>query len=422
MSTLKPQHDMTGGKTLPSGWRRVRIGNVVAEAKPGFACGTREASGVIQLRMNNVDTRGGLSWQEFIRVPADSATVSEYRLEDGDIVFNNTNSVELVGKTALFRGYPEPVVYSNHFTRLRVFPDRADPGFVAAWLLSQWQARTFENICNRWIGQSAVKSDKLLALEMPLPPLEEQKRIAAILNEQMGAVERTRAAAQAQLEAAKALPAAYLRAVFSSPEAQHWPRVPLGELAVLGPDNGVFKHRHEFGHGVPMVNVSDLYRSLAVDLATVERVQVTDSELQRFAISRGDLFFCRSSLKREGVGWCCYVRDVPEPSVFECHVMRVRLNPQKASPEFVAHYWAHPPVREEVVGNSRTATMTTMNQADLAGVCVPLPSLSAQQRIAAMLSEQMASADRARKAIEEELDAINKLPAALLRRAFNGEL
>jgi type I restriction enzyme S subunit len=102
--------------------------------------------------------------------------------------------------------------------------------------------------------------------------------------------------------------------------------------------------------------------------------------------------------------------------------MRVRLNPQKASPEFVVHYWAHPPVREEVVGNSRTATMTTMNQADLAGVCVPLPSLSAQQRIAAMLNEQMASAERARKAIEEELDAINKLPAALLRRAFRGEL
>jgi type I restriction enzyme S subunit len=124
--------------------------------------------------MNNVDTRGNLVWNEFIRVPADEATVSRYQLASGDILFNNTNSVELVGKTALFAGHPEPIVYSNHFTRVRVLPTTADPGYIAAWLLSQWQARTFENICNRWIGQSAVKNDKLLTLEIPLAPLAEQ--------------------------------------------------------------------------------------------------------------------------------------------------------------------------------------------------------------------------------------------------------
>jgi type I restriction enzyme S subunit len=53
---------------------------------------------------------------------------------------------------------------------------------------------------------------------------------------------------------------------------------------------------------------------------------------------------------------------------------------------------------------------------------VPLPALAVQQRIAAILSQQMASAERARRTIREDLDAINKLPAALLRRAFNGDL
>ena len=51
-----------------------------------------------------------------------------------------------------------------------------------------------------------------------------------------------------------------------------------------------------------------------------------------------------------------------------------------------------------------------------------MPPLPDQQRIAAMLNEQVTSAERTRKAIGEELDAINKLPAALLRRAFAGEL
>jgi len=77
---------------------------------------------------------------------------------------------------------------------------------------------------------SEVSKTAVEAFEIPLPPLEEQRRIAAILNEQMAAVKRARAAAEAQFEAAKALPAAYLRAVFSSPEAQKWPIKTLGEV------------------------------------------------------------------------------------------------------------------------------------------------------------------------------------------------
>jgi len=64
----------------------------------------------MQLRMNNVDTRGNFMWDEFIRVPADAATIEFYRLTKGDVLSNNTNSTELVGKSALFAGHSEPAV------------------------------------------------------------------------------------------------------------------------------------------------------------------------------------------------------------------------------------------------------------------------------------------------------------------------
>ena len=217
-------------RPLPRGWRWVRLGEAIVAAQAGFACGERDPHGVVQLRMNNVDTRGRILWDEFIRVPATSDMVRRYQLLSGDVVFNNTNSTELVGKSALFTGHAEPVVYSNHFTRLRVKPALLDPGYLADWLLMQWQLHVFENLCNRWIGQSAINSIKLFALERPLPPLPEQRRIAAILNEQMAAVERARTASEAQLAAAKALPAAYLRVVFESEEARGWPRRRLGEV------------------------------------------------------------------------------------------------------------------------------------------------------------------------------------------------
>lgn len=293
-----------------------------------------------------------------------------------------------------------------------------------------------ENIDSRffyyWLSQVNLRNlgyarhfGVLKKQDIPLPPLSEQRRIAAVLAEQLGAVDAARAAAEARLKAINALPAAFLRQVFPQPGAslpKSWRWAKLGKIALNGPDNGIFKRRSDFGQGVPVVNVSDLYRSLYVDLSLAERVQITKDELKRYEIMSGDLFFCRSSLKREGIGWCCLIKEVPEPAVFECHVMRVHLKPTEAIPQYVAHYWQHPAVRERVIGNSRTATMTTMNQKDLADVEIPLPTLSEQRRIAAMLAEQMGGVDAARAAAQAELETINALPAALLRRAFYGEI
>lgn len=205
----------TEDKPLPAEWKVTKLADVVIQAQPGFASGERDPKGTIQLRMNNVTTNGQFDWSNYLRVPADQSTTLAYALEEGDVLFNNTNSTELVGKSALFQGHEEPILYSNHFTRLRTDESRLAPEFLAMWLQTQWQQKVFANICNRWIGQSAVQRDKLLALKTALPSISEQKRIAALLTEQLAAVDRARAAAEAQLQAINHLPAAYLRDAFN---------------------------------------------------------------------------------------------------------------------------------------------------------------------------------------------------------------
>jgi len=206
----------TEGAAAANGWPRVPLRDVVAEAQAGFASGMRDHNGVIQLRMNNVDTRGMIDLTSYLRVPCSADRLDIYRLQRGDVLFNNTNSAELVGKSAMFLGYDEPVVYSNHFTRLRPKPDALNPEYLVQWLQCEWQRRTFENICNRWIGQAGVKWDKLGALIIPLPPLVEQRRIASHLNEQMAHLARARAAAEQELALIDALPAALLREAFGA--------------------------------------------------------------------------------------------------------------------------------------------------------------------------------------------------------------
>jgi type I restriction enzyme S subunit len=204
----------TTEKQLPNGWQWAKLSGLIANAQSGFACGQRDPEGVIQLRMNNVDTRGNFIWDDYIRVPAEKEVIEQYKLIEEDVLFNNTNSVELVGKSAFFTGFSEPVVYSNHFTRLRPKREVLLPDFLSAWLNQQWQQGVFANICNRWIGQSAVKPTKLLSLDFPLPSLTDQKRIVKILNEQMAAVEKARKLAEEQLSIIETMPSGLLRKAF----------------------------------------------------------------------------------------------------------------------------------------------------------------------------------------------------------------
>ncbi len=197
--------------------RTVRIGDVVDSAQSGFASGKRDESGVIQLRMNNVDTTGVIDLSEHIRVPVDEKQIDRYSLKENDILFNNTNSTELVGKSAIFRSYAEPVVFSNHFTRIRVNNEQADSEFLCFYINHLWQKKVFIEICQRWIGQSSVNFNKLAILPIALPDLHEQRQVAARLKAQLAEVEVTRKKAEDQLEAINRLPAAYLRDAFEPP-------------------------------------------------------------------------------------------------------------------------------------------------------------------------------------------------------------
>ncbi len=398
---------------LPDGWRWVKLGGVIAEALAGFASGERDLNGVIQLRMNNIDTRGRMNWNEFIRVPASSESICKYQLRPGDVMFNNTNSTELVGKSAYFDGFSESVVYSNHFTRLRARETQLDSRYLSHWLISQWQAGIFANICNRWIGQSAVKNDKLLALEIPLPPLLEQRRIAAILNEQLAAVEKARAAAEAQLQAAESLLAAYLREVFEGEEAKGWERVRLGELLTLrkevihpydnpvGPAKFVGLEHIESGTGI---------RTGAVD---VEMSQLTGRKPKFY---RDDVVYgyLRPYLNK------VWVAEFDGLCSVDQYVYSVATN--KANIGFIAWFMRSATYLKRAPITTTPGQLPRIRTEEVASVEINLPSLDTQRAILAQLDKKLSKAKQTIQSIETQLAVIEQLPATLLRQAFRGEL
>lgn len=159
------------------------IGSCTIDIQSGVGAGkgdqASEANGIVQIRPTNIDKDGLLVFDKNVYVPIEANMPS---LRENDVVFNNTNSQELVGKTAIFRGN-EPYRFSNHITRIRVNQDKILPEYL--WLiLNLYQRKSiFYSICTNWNNQSGVGNELLKSTRIPLPMLEEQKEIVNFYTE-----------------------------------------------------------------------------------------------------------------------------------------------------------------------------------------------------------------------------------------------
>ncbi|WP_373541443.1 restriction endonuclease subunit S [Chamaesiphon sp.] len=258
-------------------------------------------------------------------------------------------------------------------------------------------------------------------LWLPLPPLPEQKRIVGILSDRLSAVEQARAATEAQLAAAKALAAAYLRQVFDSPEAQKWERKKLGDIA-LTVQNGIYKSSEHYGSGYPFLRMYNLKNSSwKLDFTTIAQVILDDDELKRFSLEVGDLLISRVN-SFELVGKCGLIDSEAKNYVFENMLIRVRLIDSVDS-LFIAQQMGYRKIREQIEAVAKQAIgQASINSTDIRNLELQVPPLEKQKYIAVKLREKTQQSENLQQSLQAQLDTINQLPAALLRQAFNGEL
>ena len=408
-------------KELPDGWKWVKLGDVIAHVQPGFACGKRDDSGVVQVRMNNVSTTGKFMWQNLTRIPSDFKDMSRYWLEPNDVLFNNTNSAELVGKSAIFQGFEEQVVYSNHFSRLIPNHEILYSGYLANWLMNTWTNGTFARICNRWVGQAAVPKSMLLAMDFPIPSLEEQIRIAATVDERMDAVEKARKAAEEVLEAVDALRGAILRELLpylGQQLADGWKFVKLGDVCEINPrrPRGLQWHPETMTTFVPMSSVDE---QIGVISNPIER---------RYAeVSRGYTYFEEGDVLFAKITPCmqngkhaiasCLLNKFGFGST-EFHVIR----PSKE----IIPTWIHGILRQKAVLKDAeryfrgTAGQQRVPKEFLMDLQIPLAPLEEQKRITDIVASRIAKQEQAQAAALEQLNAVESLRTSILHDAFNG--
>ena len=150
-----------------------------------------DPSGVPVLRMGNISD-GKLDVSSLKYLPAAHPDVSKFDLEVGDILFNRTNSPELVGKSAVFEGR-ERMTFASYLIRVRL-TEECDPRWAVLAINGPSGRRYVAEVRTQQVGQANVNGTKLAAMPIPVPPLEEQRRIVARVEEQLAAVYALRAA------------------------------------------------------------------------------------------------------------------------------------------------------------------------------------------------------------------------------------
>lgn len=172
-----------------------------------------EGRGLAVLGMPHIH-QGRIRWQDVSFADLSRADIDKYRLVVGDILFNRTNSAELVGKTAVFDGARE-AVFASYLIRYRARQGVADPNFICAYINSRPGRRYIERHMARAVGQVNISASTMHKMPIPSPPLADQTRLTAKLTRCFEAAGSLVARSREELAVVEALPAALLRAAFN---------------------------------------------------------------------------------------------------------------------------------------------------------------------------------------------------------------
>ena len=187
--------DVPGIGTIPASWEVVRLGEVLESTTYGTNEPLSTRGEMVVLRMNNLQN-GEINLSEVRRADLSKKEVHELNLVPGDILFNRTNSLDLVGKVGVVRDLPELISFASYLIRLRTVASHANSFWLSALLWSANCQSRMRKFATPGVSQANINPTSLGSLTIPLPPLPEQEATAKLLD----GVDVTLAAARQERE------------------------------------------------------------------------------------------------------------------------------------------------------------------------------------------------------------------------------
>lgn len=378
---------------IAADWNSIKLGEESPQALLAMRNGltTKQDQDKGDYKVSRIETIGG-GWIDETRVRFASDVrekdVENYRIQKGDILFSHINSDPHLGKTGFAERDYEDLLHGMNLLLIRANPYVFEAEFLNRVFQYYRNIGVFISICSRSVNQSSINQAKLKAVEVPLPPLPEQKKIAHILSTVQRAIEAQERIIQTTTELKKAL----MHKLFTEglrnesqkqteigPVPESWEVVELGELLEVTQYGMSVKGNPEGNH--PILRMTNQVDGQIVG-RNLQFVEISDGEFEKFRVGRGDILFNRTN-SLDLVGRTA-IFDIEGEFVFASYLIRLRTDGKKLNPFFLNCYFNTDEIQARLKSiATRAVSQSNISASRLRAFPVPRPSLADQDEIVA---------------------------------------
>jgi len=199
---------------FPSGWEWGSIKGISKRIQYGTSSkADSDQSGIPVLRMGNLQ-KFKLDFDKLKYFPKNWEEKEKYLLNPGDVLFNRTNSAELVGKTAVYKTEHPKAVFASYLIRIEVDSERYDPSFLSYYMNSNFGKQYIATVVSQQVGQANVNGTKLAAMSIPMLQLKEQEQIVSEIERRFSVADEVGKTVDNALKQARRLRQSILKRAF----------------------------------------------------------------------------------------------------------------------------------------------------------------------------------------------------------------
>lgn len=404
-------------------WQTIKL-NEICDLQNGFAFKSSDyidESSTLSCRMSNIRPGGYFDIEYNARYLPDEyiEKYNQFLLKDNDIVIAMTDladSPKILGVPTLIQTNGKNILQNQRVGKLVILDSERIFFPYLKLVLNDQQIRSqYKKYANGGLQINLSKSD-LLSIEILLPPLEEQKRIAAILDK----ADAIRQKRQKAIELADEFLRSVFLNMFGDPvtNPKGWRVHPLGDF-ITHANNGLSRRRAtEENIGQIVLRLQDVHYDGIRFEKDLNRIDLDEKEKERYSLSSGDILFVRVNGNPEYVGRSTVFTGYKEPVYHNDHLIRLKVS-REYSPFFLSYLLNMKGGRKIIRGKLKTsAGQYTVSQAGIESMQFMCPDIELQNKFCEIQAEIRKNFEKQNLQFFRTQNCFNSLS----QKAFSGEL
>ncbi len=346
-------------------------------------------------------------------------TTRQWRVRAGQILLSRIDARN--GAIGLVPPDLDGAIVTNDFWAFEVEKEAAEPRFLDAYFGTEEFVEACRRASEGTTNRVRLQYERFLDIKVPLPPLTEQRRIVARIEELAAKITEAFGLRQQAIAEAESLVS---RAASAALDDDLWESGRLGEILVESPRNGLSPKPQVETAGRPMLRINAVSSSpnRFVDLTAYKKVEVSDDEARPYVLQHDDVFIVRYNGDLNRVAKAAIFKGETN-AVFPDKLMRLRPDREKMIPDFLVSALGCRRVRKQIEELGKTtAGQIGVSGTDAKSFIVPVPSLPEQHRIVSYLDSLQVKVDSLRLLQAETAAELDALLPSILDKAFKGEL